>query len=57
VARVLLDRAYKVDSLEKKRKLARQAFKLVQEAIALQRSTKKRKHASDRATTAAATGR
>jgi len=57
VARVLLDRAYKVDSLEKKRKLVRQASKLVQEAIVLQRSTKKRKHVSVRATTPAATGR
>ena len=57
VARVLLDRADKVDSLEKRRKLARQAFELVQEAIVLQRSTKKRKHASVRATTPAATGR
>jgi hypothetical protein len=48
VARVLLDRAHKVDSLQKKRKLARQAFKLVQEAIVLQRWAKKRKHASVR---------
>jgi hypothetical protein len=57
VARVLLDRAHKVDSVEKKRKLARQAFKLVQEAIVLQRSAKKRKHAAVSATTPAATDR
>jgi hypothetical protein len=41
VARVVLDRADKVDSLEKRRKLARQAFELVQEAIALAVSRRK----------------
>jgi hypothetical protein len=36
VARVLLDGANKVDSLDQKRNLSRQAFELVQEAVALQ---------------------
>ena len=51
MARVLLDRADKVDSLEKRRKLHHQAFELVQQAIMLRRPTKKRKDASYRATT------
>jgi hypothetical protein len=41
VARVLLDRADKVDSPEKRRKLLRQAFELLQEAIALAVSKRK----------------
>jgi hypothetical protein len=46
VARVLLDRADKVDSLDQKRNLARQAFELVQEAVALQPLRDEREHPS-----------